>query len=102
MGERFKCSLCRQNPRLKDAWGCEAPMPLEVQPTDEKDGIQYRYVNCPVKFVPDSAYQFEFLYNDCLRWKQIPALEERSARFIMAYMYYERKLSEYTEEMKNG
>lgn len=65
--DKFKCSLCDKNPKNKKYWGCEKkaqiPRPLFVDERKEGDVIvQYRYYQCPVRFIPLNIFNWYKLY----------------------------------------
>lgn len=80
-------------------WGCEKktlmPDPVLVE---EINGIEYRYWNCPIKFIPDSIWQFITLYDYQRSFPSapMPKRDNVSKRFLLAYLYYESKYNEFS------
>lgn len=71
--------------------------------TDKETGDVYW--NCPIKFVPDSVWQFLSLhaYHKDFPSAPMPAYREVSSRFFQAYTFYNSKYNQFREElMKKG
>jgi hypothetical protein len=76
-------------PDRKKLFGCieKANRPTE---TEELDGIEYKYWNCPLQFVPPNIWDWYKIYRYVKEFNgQMPAYEDVNSRFLQACMYYE-------------
>lgn len=94
----FNCSACRNDPQLKEMWGCVEPSQSAVW-VDEETGDEY--FSCPVKFITEEVYkwfdeyQFYKSFNTALDYWSL------TERWLDAVAYYERKLIEYKMEINS-
>lgn len=92
----YRCTECASNPKLKDVWGCEKKTKLK-QPTfkDMINGVLYQYWNCPVKFIPNSVYEFLRIKNFYSRYPgaSMPDFENISPRFLLMDEIYTNELN---------
>jgi len=77
-----------------------------AEPTfaEKINGIEYKYWNCPVKFIPDSIYGFLKIYDyyKTFPGAKISSYDNVSARFLKATQYYNVQYSEAMDEMIDG
>ena len=103
--DKFQCSRCETNPKLKDVWGCDKKTQMP-NPTFEEmeNGMHYKYWQCPRKFIPDSIFKFLLIknYHESFPSAPMPAFEDVSPRFLIANNYYENKLNEYQKDLNDG
>ena len=104
--DRFKCSRCREQPNLRDIYGCEKPTLLNEPTFDEPDGVlvtvaempeglMRRFWECPVRWVPRSVNEFlrVYGYHKQFPGAAMPGLRDVSMRFLHAMEYYEGKVN---------
>jgi hypothetical protein len=87
---------------MTSVWGCVKNAQMSIPPFEEiENGIHYRYWNCPSKFVPDSVEGFYMIYRYHKDFPSavMPPLSLLSARFFLAYRYYESKFNECKMQM---
>ena len=105
-GEKYKCSICKVNPKMKVAWGCEKKAAMSESARSEMDGNTiYVYEQCLLKFIPRSIYSFMEVYDYHCKFTsaQMPSFTELSPRFYFAYNYYENKVNQFKQELaKHG
>jgi hypothetical protein len=84
-------------------WGCEGETKLPRGTVQENEnGEDFIYMNCPVRFIPDSVYAWWMLYSDLKQFPSVPVppLENRSYRFTAASNYYNSKYQEYCNDVR--
>ena len=100
------CKDCEKNSKLKEARGCNGKSRISKPVFEEiENGVYYRYLSCPYKFISQSVYNFVKVYRYYKDFPSapMPDIENVSYRFLAAYQYYESKLTENLEEKaKNG
>ena len=102
--DRYQCVKCSLNPNLKHAWGCDEKAQTAI-PTFEyvEADVHYKFWRCPVKFVPNSIGKFFTILNYHKEFPSaaMPNLQNLSARFYLAHLYYGHYFREY-EELKRA
>lgn len=91
-GERYSCAKCAENAKMKRAWGCEKRCEMVVPTfTEVIDRVEYRYWNCPVRFITPSITKFMTIYKYYKDFPgaPMPPMDEVNDLFLFAYRYYE-------------
>lgn len=66
---------------------------------ETEGGFMWKYMSCPALFVPPSVRTFKALRDTHDRFHfPYPPLRRISCRYLLALMYFENKLVEYTKE----
>jgi hypothetical protein len=88
----FDCQQCRNDPELKETWGCEKPKQVAVWQDDEDN----EFYNCPLRFVPQTVYDwfYEYEYYQLFQGSA-PAFEKQAAKFYDAARVYKMTLLKY-------
>lgn len=81
---------------MQEVWGCKQKTKLLI-PTfyDLQNGILYKYWNCPVKFIPDSVFEFLKIRNYYQKYQgaQMPSFDEVDNRFLTMDSFYTNELN---------
>jgi len=86
---------------LRKVWGCEGVTTSGKHVHTEIDGdTEYRYFNCPTKFIGRSIREFIDLKNtlELFEGAKLPNIDDISVRYITALKYYNAKCAEYSAE----
>lgn len=102
-GKIGKCDECDKNKNLREVWGCENKTKLErgYVVREIKDGRILHYINCPVRYIPVSVWQFYDTYNYYREFPSasMPDYRRISPRYWSAYKVFTGKLNEFTAEL---
>ena len=95
-GRNFDCRICKEDKARMDVWGCMGRC-LMAKPTmiDETDTEKKVFWSCPIRFVPDSIWEFiriHKFYQDHTS-ASFPAFDDVSPRYLQAESFLNSELS---------
>jgi hypothetical protein len=88
------CADCDKEPAQREYWGCESADDGQVRWIEDLN--EDEYYACPIRFIPQSVYEW---YAEYSYYKQFPGAarpyERISNKFVEASNVYERAYNEY-------
>jgi hypothetical protein len=95
--KEYDCDMCARTPALRENWGCITEAKRPKIDERQEEGIRYRYLTCPLKFVPNNVVELMRLlsYHNRFSSAPMPSYKNVSARFVLAVRFYDSELSRY-------
>jgi hypothetical protein len=91
----YGCTECAKMPDRKKLYGC-VDKALRYVEVEEYEGIEYKYYNCPLQFVPPNIWEFLKMYKFMKDFPaSVPSYKDVCSRFLTAYQYYESQKNIY-------